>query len=122
MAAVDWPRGDELYRVEVFLVIEIQKGGAVGPEDAVAWLADILGAWHEFTEKEAYQAMANEGIPMRLPPVRTHSRRLLGGEHFSTGSPCNSLRSTFAATPRAVRRVWRSRRRAGFRRHKIGRA
>jgi hypothetical protein len=66
MTAFEWPCADDFYSVRVFLVMDVEKGGAVGPADAVAWLADILGAWHEFTEKEAYAAMADAGIPDAL--------------------------------------------------------
>lgn len=63
MAAVDWPPADDFYSVRVFLVMDVEKGGEVAPADAVAWLADILAAWHEFTEDEAYAAMTDAGIP-----------------------------------------------------------
>jgi hypothetical protein len=62
MAAVAWPVGEEFYSVRVFLVIQVSNGGSVSPETAVAWLADIVAAWDEFTEEEVYSAMADAGV------------------------------------------------------------
>jgi len=66
MAALDWPSGDEFYSVRVFLVIEVHPGGLVIPDTAVAWLADILASWDEFTEDEVYSALADAGVPGAL--------------------------------------------------------
>ena len=76
-------------------MIEIQKGGAVGPEDAVAWLADILGAWHEFTEKEAYAAMADAGIPDALAARAYTFTQVAWGRTLLDGLAVELLRSTF---------------------------
>jgi hypothetical protein len=35
----------------------------VAPETAVAWLADILAGWGDFTEDDAYAALAEAGVP-----------------------------------------------------------
>jgi hypothetical protein len=66
MAALDWPSGDDFYSVRVFLVIEVQPGGIVTPDTAVAWLADILASWDEFTEDGVYSALADAGVPGAL--------------------------------------------------------
>ena len=66
MAALDWPSGDEFYSVRVFLVIEVQPGGVVSPDTAVAWLADILASWDAFTEDGVYSALADAGAPGAL--------------------------------------------------------
>jgi hypothetical protein len=63
MAAFDWPMAEDFYSVRIFLVLDVQKGGEVSPRDAVAWIADILGPWPDFTEDQAYAAMAGAGIP-----------------------------------------------------------
>jgi hypothetical protein len=63
MAAFDWPAAEEFYSVRIFLVLDVQKGGEVSPTDAVPWIADILGPWPDYTEDQAYAAMADAGIP-----------------------------------------------------------
>jgi hypothetical protein len=66
LAAFDWPAGDEFYSVRVFLVIEVEKGGPVSAENAVACLADIVAPRQEFTEDEVYTALADAGVPDSL--------------------------------------------------------
>ncbi len=63
MAAVEWPSGQEFYSVRVFLVLQVQTGGSVSPESAVAWLADIVADWDDFSEAEVYTAMVEAGVP-----------------------------------------------------------
>jgi hypothetical protein len=66
MAAADWPSGEEFYSVRVFLVIQVEKGGSVSPETAVAWLADIVAPQHEFTQEDVFAAMTEAGVPDSL--------------------------------------------------------
>jgi hypothetical protein len=66
MAAVAWPSGDQFYSVRVFLVIDVQLGGPVSPDTAVAWLADIIAPQEEFTQNEACSALAVAGVPGEL--------------------------------------------------------
>ncbi len=66
MAALAWPAGQEFYSVRVFLVLQVEKGGFVSPESAVACLADIVADRHEFTEDEVYTALADAGVPTSL--------------------------------------------------------
>jgi len=64
-AAIDWPASEAFYSLRVFSTLRVEKGGAVSPETAVAWLAE-LAAPREFSEDELYAAMAEVGIPDRL--------------------------------------------------------
>jgi Family of unknown function (DUF6348) len=67
MTRTDWPPGEEFYSLRIFLVIQVlETGGSVSPETAVAWLADIIAARDDFTEDEAYAALAEAGVPAAL--------------------------------------------------------
>ncbi len=66
MTAFDWPVGEAFFSVRNFLVLEVQKGGTVSPETAVAWLADLIAGQERFAEDEVYAAMAEAGVPDRL--------------------------------------------------------
>jgi hypothetical protein len=63
MAAAAWPAGEEFYSVRLFLVLRVQPGGPVGPETAVAWLADVIAGRDDFTEDDLYAALAEAGVP-----------------------------------------------------------
>jgi hypothetical protein len=66
MAAFSWPVGKDFYSVRVFLVLQVQPGGPVRPQTAVAWLAEYLAPRASFTEDEAYEALAEAGVPDHL--------------------------------------------------------
>jgi hypothetical protein len=66
LAAFAWPAAEDFYGVRLFLVLQVQKGGEVSPQTAVAWLADIVAGWGDFTEDDVYTALAEAGVPIAL--------------------------------------------------------
>lgn len=63
LAGFPWPAGEAFYGARLFLVLQVQKGGAVAPESAVAWLADIVAGWDGFSEDDVHAALAEAGVP-----------------------------------------------------------
>jgi hypothetical protein len=101
MAAAAWPSGEAFYRIRVFLVIQVQSGGTVSPESAVAWLADLVAERQEFTEDEAYAAMAEAGGVVWKAVAARH-----GGGRV----PSSSCVSVWSPSWSSATASWRSRR------------
>jgi hypothetical protein len=85
MAAFAWPAGDAFYSVRIFLVLDVGKGGAVTPEAAVSWLAEMVAPRQQFTEGEVFSELVEAGVPEALADRAFKFTQIVAGRALLAG-------------------------------------
>ncbi|HEX8911749.1 MAG TPA: DUF6348 family protein, partial [Humisphaera sp.] len=62
MAAFGWQAKEPFYSVRLFLTIDVEPAAPAGPQEAVAWVADVVRAWEGFAEDEVFEALCGIGL------------------------------------------------------------